>query len=83
MCVYGGAPRGPQLRELRRGCHCVVGTPGRMNDLMEGGHLRLQNVEYLVLDEVRWRLRCRVQSTVTKLQIALATAASHSTCSSI
>ncbi|CAL1162067.1 unnamed protein product [Cladocopium goreaui] len=52
VCVYGGAPRGPQLRELRAGAHLVVGTPGRLNDYLEGGELTLENCKNLVLDEV-------------------------------
>jgi len=51
ICVYGGAPRGPQLRELRAGAHLVVGTPGRLNDYLEGGELTLENCKNLVLDE--------------------------------
>jgi len=51
VCVYGGAPRGPQLRELRAGAHLVVGTPGRLNDYLEGGELSLENCKNLVLDE--------------------------------
>ncbi|CAJ1347614.1 unnamed protein product, partial [Effrenium voratum] len=51
VCVYGGAPRGPQLRELRSGAHLVVGTPGRLNDYLEGGELQLDMCKYLVLDE--------------------------------
>jgi len=51
VCVYGGAPRGPQLREMRHGRHVVVGTPGRLNDFMEAGQLRLGNCQFLVLDE--------------------------------
>ncbi|CAK0888692.1 unnamed protein product, partial [Prorocentrum cordatum] len=50
-CVYGGAPRGPQLRDLRYGCHVVVGTPGRLNDYLEGGQLKLEACTYLTLDE--------------------------------
>ncbi|CAE7260466.1 unnamed protein product, partial [Symbiodinium sp. KB8] len=51
VCVYGGAPRGPQLRELRALCHLVVGTPGRLNDYLEGGELKLDWCRNLVLDE--------------------------------
>jgi len=51
VCVYGGAPRGPQLRELRALCHLVVGTPGRLNDYLEGGELKLDYCKNLVLDE--------------------------------
>merc|ERR1719491_567452 len=51
VCVYGGAPRGPQLRELRQGRHLIVGTPGRLNDFLEAGQLRLDMCQHLVLDE--------------------------------
>lgn len=49
--LYGGAPRGVQVRQLSRGVDIIVGTPGRCNDLMEAGELDLSNVHYLVLDE--------------------------------
>mmetsp|Transcript_82242 Transcript_82242/g.148412 ORF Transcript_82242/g.148412 Transcript_82242/m.148412 type:complete len:545 (-) Transcript_82242:117-1751(-) len=51
VCVYGGAPRGPQLREMRQGRHLIVGTPGRLNDFLEGGQLHLDCCTHLVLDE--------------------------------
>jgi len=51
VCVYGGAPRGPQLREMRQGRHLIVGTPGRLNDYLEGGQLNLECCTHLVLDE--------------------------------
>jgi superfamily II DNA/RNA helicase len=50
-CVYGGAPKGPQLRDLREGCAIVIATPGRLNDFLEAGMIRLDQVSYLVLDE--------------------------------
>jgi ATP-dependent RNA helicase DBP3 len=50
-CVYGGVPKGPQVSALRAGVDIVVGTPGRLEDLMQDGACRLQNVTYLVLDE--------------------------------
>ncbi|WP_068472648.1 DEAD/DEAH box helicase [Saccharicrinis aurantiacus] len=49
--VYGGADIQKQIKELRRGTHIVVGTPGRVNDLTKRGILKLANLEYLVLDE--------------------------------
>jgi ATP-dependent RNA helicase DeaD len=52
IAVYGGASINVQLDALRRGPSIVVGTPGRILDLMERGALRLENVRYLVLDEV-------------------------------
>ena len=50
-CVYGGAPKGPQLRDLRRGCEIVIATPGRLIDFLERGDTNLRRVTYLVLDE--------------------------------
>ncbi|KAI7744953.1 hypothetical protein M8C21_027074, partial [Ambrosia artemisiifolia] len=34
-CLYGGAPKGPQLKELEQGADIVVATPGRLNDILE------------------------------------------------
>jgi len=50
-CVYGGAPRHAQLRALAGGPHCVVATPGRLNDFLRDGSCRLGQCHYLVLDE--------------------------------
>jgi ATP-dependent RNA helicase DDX5/DBP2 len=50
-CVYGGAPKGPQLRDIRNGVQIVIATPGRLNDFLEAGQIRLDQVSYLVLDE--------------------------------
>jgi len=49
--VYGGAPIGQQMRDLEKGAHVVVGTPGRVIDLIERGKLKLNDVKYFVLDE--------------------------------
>lgn len=50
-CVYGGAPKGPQLRALDEGCEIVIATPGRLIDFLESGKTNLRRVTYLVLDE--------------------------------
>ena len=49
--IYGGASFRPQLDALRRGVQFVVGTPGRVMDLMESGALRLDGLRMLILDE--------------------------------
>ena len=49
--VYGGRAIGPQITTLRKGVQIVVGTPGRLVDLLQRGSLRLDRVRYLVLDE--------------------------------
>lgn len=50
-CIYGGAPRGGQIRNLRMGCEIVVATPGRLLDFMNEGIVNLQRCSFLVLDE--------------------------------
>ncbi|KPA80169.1 putative DEAD box RNA helicase [Leptomonas pyrrhocoris] len=50
-CIYGGAPKGPQLGLLRSGLHILVATPGRLIDFMEIKRVNLLRVTYLVLDE--------------------------------
>uniref|UniRef100_A0A8C6T5V0 RNA helicase n=1 Tax=Neogobius melanostomus TaxID=47308 RepID=A0A8C6T5V0_9GOBI len=49
--VYGGADTGQQIRELEKGCHLLVATPGRLVDMMERGKIALDYCNYLILDE--------------------------------
>jgi len=49
--VYGGANVGDQMRELERGCHLLVATPGRLVDFLERGKISLEFCKYLCLDE--------------------------------
>jgi ATP-dependent RNA helicase DeaD len=49
--VYGGAPISQQIRDLEKGTGIVVGTPGRVIDLIERGKLKLGEVKFVVLDE--------------------------------
>ncbi|HEX6749038.1 MAG TPA: DEAD/DEAH box helicase [Longimicrobium sp.] len=51
LAVYGGQAIDRQLRELRRGVHVVVGTPGRILDHIRRRSLDLSRVNYVVLDE--------------------------------
>ncbi|WP_223173681.1 DEAD/DEAH box helicase [Georgenia yuyongxinii] len=55
--VYGGSSYVPQLRALKDGAQVVVGTPGRVMDLIERGALKLSGVRFLVLDEADEMLR--------------------------
>jgi superfamily II DNA/RNA helicase len=50
-CIYGGASRGPQMRELEKGVEICVATPGRLLDMLECGKTNLKRCTYLVLDE--------------------------------
>ncbi|MBX9472271.1 DEAD/DEAH box helicase [Microcella sp.] len=49
--IYGGVPQGRQVGALQRGVDIIIGTPGRIEDLIEQGRLNLSQVEVVVLDE--------------------------------
>lgn len=49
--IYGGASIRTQMDELKRGVEVVVGTPGRVIDLINRGNLKINNISYAVLDE--------------------------------
>ncbi|MFA7066829.1 MAG: DEAD/DEAH box helicase [Dysgonamonadaceae bacterium] len=49
--VFGGVKQGNQTDALQRGVDILVATPGRLLDLMDQGFVRLNNIEYFVLDE--------------------------------
>ena len=55
--IYGGQDYSSQLRQLSRGAHVVVGTPGRVMDHMRRGTLKLDKLSVLVLDEADEMLR--------------------------
>nr|CAB3504421.1 unnamed protein product [Digitaria exilis] len=66
-CLYGGAPKGPQLRELERGVDIVVATPGRLNDILEMNRVSLRQVSYLVLDEADRMLDMGFEPQIRKI----------------
>ncbi len=49
--IYGGVPQGRQVGALQRGVDIIIGTPGRIEDLVEQGRLDLSQIEIVVLDE--------------------------------
>jgi ATP-dependent RNA helicase DeaD len=49
--VYGGTSIGMQIRDLKKGTHIVVATPGRLIDLIERKAINLERIHYVVLDE--------------------------------
>ncbi|MES9817008.1 MAG: DEAD/DEAH box helicase [Candidatus Thiodiazotropha sp.] len=55
--VYGGQDYSGQIRQLKRGVHVLVGTPGRVMDHMRRGTLKLDSLQTLVLDEADEMLR--------------------------
>ena len=51
VVVFGGISIRPQVQALAHGVHVLVATPGRLIDLMNQGHVRLDAVEVFILDE--------------------------------
>ncbi|MCK4788121.1 MAG: DEAD/DEAH box helicase [Desulfobacteraceae bacterium] len=51
VAVYGGANIDSQRKALREGAQIVIGTPGRLNDLIRRKSLKIENLKCLVLDE--------------------------------
>lgn len=49
--VFGGVKIGRQIRDMKKGCHILVATPGRLVDLIGQGAVRLDGLEVLILDE--------------------------------
>lgn len=49
--LYGGNNTMEQMRDLDRGCHLIVATPGRLEDMITRGKVGLDNIRFLVLDE--------------------------------
>ncbi|KAH6829212.1 DEAD box RNA helicase family protein [Perilla frutescens var. hirtella] len=66
-CLYGGAPKGPQLKDLDRGVDVVVATPGRLNDLLEMKRVYLHQISYLVLDEADRMLDMGFEPQIRKI----------------
>ncbi|KDP31038.1 hypothetical protein JCGZ_11414 [Jatropha curcas] len=66
-CIYGGAPKGPQIRDLRRGVEIVIATPGRLIDMLEAQRTDLRRVTYLVLDEADRMLDMGFEPQIRKI----------------
>lgn len=65
--IYGGASFGPQLAALKRGVQFVVGTPGRVIDLMEQGELKPDHISMLILDEADEMLDMGFQDDIDRV----------------
>ncbi|XP_034045444.1 probable ATP-dependent RNA helicase DDX5 [Thalassophryne amazonica] len=66
-CIYGGAPKGPQLRDLERGVEICIATPGRLIDFLEAGKTNLRRCTYLVLDEADRMLDMGFEPQIRKI----------------
>ncbi|KAJ3081375.1 ATP-dependent RNA helicase dbp2 [Rhizoclosmatium hyalinum] len=66
-CLYGGVPKGPQIRELQRGIEICIATPGRLIDMLESGKTNLKRVTYLVMDEADRMLDMGFEPQIRKI----------------
>ncbi|MBC9929601.1 DEAD/DEAH box helicase [Chitinophaga qingshengii] len=67
VAVYGGSSIVQQLRELKRGVHIVVATPGRLLDIIDRGAVNFDNVRYAVLDEADEMLNMGFQEDINSI----------------
>merc|ERR1719336_3033897 len=65
--MYGGSPKQDQIRKYRYGVHSIVACPGRLNDFLEGGQVRLDHVRKLVLDEADRMLDMGFEPQIRKI----------------
>ena len=67
LTLCGGAPFGPQIGSLEHGTHIVVGTPGRIEEHLRKGTLKLDHITTLVLDEADRMLDMGFQDTIDEI----------------
>lgn len=65
--VVGGVNQGPQVELLRKGVDVLIATPGRLLDLIEQRHVKLHNVQTVVLDEADTMLDMGFLKDITKI----------------
>lgn len=66
-CIFGGAPKSPQARDLERGVEIVIATPGRLIDFLERNTTNLKRCTYLVLDEADRMLDMGFEPQIRKI----------------
>ncbi|VDM36855.1 unnamed protein product [Toxocara canis] len=66
-CLFGGAARGVQARDLERGVDIAIATPGRLLDFLESGTTNLRRCSYLVLDEADRMLDMGFEPQIRKI----------------
>ncbi|WP_343674344.1 DEAD/DEAH box helicase [Chitinophaga sp.] len=67
VAVYGGSSIVQQLRDLKRGVHIVVATPGRLLDIIDRKAVNFSNVRYVVLDEADEMLNMGFQEDINSI----------------
>ena len=66
-CLFGGAPKGAQIRDLERGSEICEATPGRLIDILEMGKVNFKRCTYVVLDEADRMLDMGFEPQIRKI----------------
>ncbi|CAG9330270.1 unnamed protein product [Blepharisma stoltei] len=67
LCVYGGASRYVQSRNLEKELHTLIATPGRLIDFIDSGSVSLEHISYFVLDEADRMLDMGFENQLRKI----------------
>lgn len=65
--MYGGNDRKKQIEVLESEVEIIIATPGRLNDLVSAGHLKIESITYLILDEADRMLDMGFEPQIRKL----------------
>ena len=67
VLIYGGVSMEDQISKLKSGCDIVVGTPGRIMDMIERSHLKVNNIQTIILDEADKMLDMGFEESITDI----------------
>ena len=67
VLIYGGVSMDEQIEKLKNGCDIIVGTPGRVIDMIERGHLKVDLIQTLILDEADKMLDMGFEESITDI----------------
>ena len=74
VCIYGGASSSVQESALRRGSDVIIGTPGRLIDLVTRGSLSFASLKHVCLDEADQMLAVGFEQDVEQARVLVRTA---------
>ena len=67
VLIYGGVSMDDQIEKLKMGCDIIVGTPGRIIDMIERGHLKVDKINTIILDEADKMLDMGFEESITDI----------------
>ena len=67
VLIYGGVSIEEQIDKLKAGCDIIVGTPGRIMDMIERNHLKVDKINIIILDEADRMLDMGFEESITDI----------------